>query len=106
MTINSRMWGVGWGKPEKPALTAKLKAAKPGGEDWRAKMHATGWPSMPGRTARLKAIYLLQIAAEVEHALMAQYLYAIMAVPESENASTGARFGDARTGHVQARSCS
>jgi predicted butyrate kinase (DUF1464 family) len=32
-------------------------------------------PSIPWRTARLKAIYLLQIAAEVEHALMAQCLY-------------------------------
>ena len=50
MTINSRFWGVGW---REQAL-----------------------PSIPGRTPRLKAIYLLQIAAEVEHALMAQYLYA------------------------------
>jgi hypothetical protein len=40
-------------------------------------------PSIPGRTARLKAIYLLQIAAEVEHALMAQYLYAAYSLDEA-----------------------
>ncbi len=36
--------------------------------------------SVPGRTARLKAIYLLQIAAEIEHALMVQYLYSAYAI--------------------------
>jgi hypothetical protein len=89
MTINSRIWGVGWRKPEKPTLIAKRKAANLGGEDWRAKMHATGWPSIPGRTARLKAIYLLQIAAEVEHALMAQYLYAAYSLDEAFDQPAG-----------------
>ena len=54
MPINSKIFGFGWRKPKK----------------------AKEVPSIPGRTARLKAINLLQIAAEVEHALMAQYLYA------------------------------
>jgi Ferritin-like len=89
MTINSRMWSVGWRKPGKPAFKAKLKAAEPVNEDWRVKMQATGWPSIPGRTVRLKAIYLLQIAAEVEHALMAQYLYAAYSLDEAFGQSNG-----------------
>jgi hypothetical protein len=52
-------------------------------------MDVTGLPSIPGRTARLKAIYLLQIAAEVEHALMAQYLYAAYSLEESFEPTLG-----------------
>ena len=52
-------------------------------------MDVTGLPSIPGRSARLKAIYLLQIAAEVEHALMAQYLYAAYSLDESFKQSQG-----------------
>ncbi len=64
MTINSRAWGVGW-------------------------YQATALPSIPGRTARSKAIYLLQIAAEVEHALMAQYLYVAYSLDETFNHADG-----------------
>lgn len=64
MTINSRMWGVGW-------------------------YRQSGLPSIPGRTPRLKAIYLLQIAAEVEHALMVQYLYAAYSLDETFNQADG-----------------
>jgi hypothetical protein len=72
MTINSRMWGIGWREPvrEKRRVRRKL-------------IWDTGLPSIPGRTARLKAIYLLQIAAEVEHALMAQYLYSAYSLDEA-----------------------
>ena len=49
----------------------------------RNQMYDAGIPSIPGRTARSKAIYLLQIAAEVEHALMAQYLYAAYSLDEA-----------------------
>jgi Ferritin-like len=89
MSINSRMWGVGWRKPKRlPPLRRKAakKAAPP---DWQEEMDATGWPSIPGRTARLKAIYLLQIAAEVEHALMAQYLYSAYSLDEAFDQPAG-----------------
>jgi hypothetical protein len=89
MTINSRMWGVSWQKPEKPVSAPKRKAAKTGEEDWREKVRKTGLPSVPGRTARLKAIYLLQIAAEIEHALMVQYLYAAYSLDEAFGQSDG-----------------
>jgi hypothetical protein len=72
MTINSRYWGVGWG-------TAPLPTVK----GIKHERGAMVLPSIPGRTARLKAIYLLQIAAEVEHALMAQYLYAAYSLDEA-----------------------
>jgi rubrerythrin len=61
MPINSKIFGVGWRKPKKDKEV----------------------PSIPGRTARLKAINLLQIAAEVEHALVAQYLYAAYSLDEA-----------------------
>jgi hypothetical protein len=83
MAINSRMWGVSWRRPEKPVSVPKRKAAEPGEEDWREKIRKTGLPSVPGRTARLKAIYLLQVAAEIEHALMVQYLYAAYSLDEA-----------------------
>ena len=72
MTINSRMWGVGW----REALEGKRRGR-------RKLIWDTGLPSIPGRTARLKGIYLLQIAAEVEHALMAQYLYSAYSLDEA-----------------------
>lgn len=89
MTINSRMWGVGWRPPEKEPATSKLKRAELTQEDWREKIRETGLPSIPGRTARLKAIYLLQVAAEVEHALMVQYLYAAYSLDEAFGQSDG-----------------
>src|SRR5215471_7791280 len=61
MPINSKIFSIGWRRPEKQKEV----------------------PSIPGRTARLKAINLLQIAAEVEHALMAQYLYAAYSLDEA-----------------------
>jgi hypothetical protein len=86
MTINSRMWGVGWRPPKKAPVTGKPKPAVLAQGDWQDKMRETGLPSIPGRTARLKAIYLLQIAAEVEHALMVQYLYAAYSLDETFDA--------------------
>jgi rubrerythrin len=67
MPINSKIFGVGWRKPNKNKEV----------------------PSIPGRTARLKAINLLQIAAEVEHALMAQYLYAAYSLDEAFEQGSG-----------------
>jgi hypothetical protein len=89
MTINSRMWGVSWRRPDKAVVTRKRKGAEVTEEDWREKLLKTGLPSIPGRTARLKAIYLLQIAAEVEHALMVQYLYAAYSLDEAFNQADG-----------------
>ena len=89
MTINSRMWGVSWRRPEKPVSLPKRKAVEPGKEDWREKIRKTGLPSVPGRTARLKAIYLLQVAAEIEHALMVQYLYAAYSLDEAYGQGDG-----------------
>jgi len=77
------MWGVSWMEPTKVAPAPKPRAAKPPEEDWREKIRKMGLPSIPGRTTRLKAIYLLQIAAEVEHALMVQYLYAAYSLDEA-----------------------
>lgn len=68
--------GSGLEKTGETGPQIQTQGRKAGGEDWRAIMHAPGWPSIARRTARLKAIYLVQIAAEVEHALMAQYLIA------------------------------
>lgn len=67
--FNSRMWSIGWNP------TARTKTPKKGAG-------AAGLTSVPGRTPRLKAINLLQIAAEIEHALMVQYLYAAYSIDE------------------------
>src|SRR5215472_16808322 len=67
MPINSKIFSIGWRRPEKQKEV----------------------PSIPGRTAHLKAVYLLQIAAEVEHALMAQYLYAAYSLDETFNQGDG-----------------
>ena len=77
------MWGIGWNPPAKPSKKAKgkLPAAK-ARIHLAAKLTGAGLKSIPGRTARLKAIYLLQIAAEIEHALMVQYLYAAYSLNE------------------------
>ena len=83
------MWGVSWRRPEKPVSLPKRKAVEPGKEDWREKIRKTGLPSVPGRTARLKAIYLLQVAAEIEHALMVQYLYAAYSLDEAYGQGDG-----------------
>jgi hypothetical protein len=78
MTINSRFWGVGWRTiPSYKRKVAESKRRQDLDQGLRF------LPSIPGRTARLKAIYLLQIAAEVEHALMAQYLYAAYSLDEA-----------------------
>lgn len=78
MTINSRFWGVGW----RTVTSYKRKVSKSKrGQDLDQGLIVL--PSIPGRTARLKAVYLLQIAAEVEHALMAQYLYAAYSLDEA-----------------------
>lgn len=77
--FRSRMWGIGWN----PSSAAELATRRGRGSHSLAeKVCAAGLTSVPGRTARLKAIYLLQIAAEIEHALMAQYLYAAYSIDE------------------------
>jgi hypothetical protein len=43
--------------------------------------------------ARERAVYLLHIGAEVEHALMAQYLYAALSLPKTLSAHTNALIG-------------
>jgi Ferritin-like len=79
--FKSRMWGIGWqpsatgGKQTKRLLSRTTIA-----RGLTGKASKTGLLSVPGRTPRLKAIYLLQIAAEIEHALMVQYLYAAYAI--------------------------
>jgi hypothetical protein len=88
MAINSRMWGVGWRQPEALPSPKRARIDKRAARGVR-EISASGLPSIPGRTARLKAIYLLQIAAESEHALMAQYLYAAYSLDESFGQSRG-----------------
>jgi hypothetical protein len=83
------MWGVGWIDPKKLPRAPERKSIKLIEEERRDKMCKTQVPSIPGRTARLKAIYLLQIAAEVEHALMVQYLYAAYSLDEAFGTGEG-----------------
>jgi hypothetical protein len=80
MSLNSRLFSIGW---RKPAELPKVKTRTDVHTDWASEIEETGIPSIPGRTARLKAVNLLQIAAEVEHALMAQYLYAAYSLDEA-----------------------
>jgi Ferritin-like len=81
--FKSRMWGIGWNPSAKPPKGTKQLISPPKTpHTLAAKVWETGLTSVPGRTARLKAIYLLQIAAEIEHALMVQYLYAAYAIDE------------------------
>ena len=77
----SRMWGLNWGLLDKVAprpVPAKAEKA----HDLPSAARATGLFSIPGRTPRLKAIYLLQTAAEIEHSLMLQYLYAAYSIDQ------------------------
>jgi Ferritin-like len=67
--FNSRMWSIGWNPTTRPKTSKKGAGA-------------ASLKSVPGRTPRLRAINLLQIAAEIEHALMAQYLYAAYSINE------------------------
>jgi Ferritin-like len=77
----SRMWGLNWGLLDKVApRPVPPKAQK--AHDLTSAARATGLFSIPGRTPRLKAIYLLQIAAEIEHSLMLQYLYAAYSIDQ------------------------
>jgi Ferritin-like len=76
------MWGVGWRTPAKPHPSLKAYKQLPPAQ-------RPAMPSIPGRTAKLKAIYLLQIAAEVEHALMTQYLYSAYSLDEAFEQSQG-----------------
>jgi Ferritin-like len=82
--FKSRMWGIGWNpsaalpKETKHAISRVRTTSRALSE----KVCEAGLLSIPGRTARLKTIYLLQIAAEIEHALMVQYLYAAYAIDE------------------------
>jgi hypothetical protein len=71
------MWGLNWGSVEqirgfqpKPKVSGQISPAK----------DRPNVCLIPGRTARLKAVYLLQIAAEIEHSLMLQYLYAAYSI--------------------------
>jgi hypothetical protein len=78
----SRMWGLNWGLLDKLApRPVSPKAEK--AHDLTSAARATGLFSIPGRTPRLKAIYLLQIAAEIEHSLMLQYLYAAYSIDQT-----------------------
>lgn len=81
--FKSRMWSIGW-NPQVASLKGKKRHISPrqSSRSFAARILSTGLSSVPGRTARLKAIYLLQIAAEIDHALTVQYLYAAYAVDE------------------------
>lgn len=87
MPINSKIYGIGWKTLEERLSRAKARIAVP--KESRAKIKKDDIPSIPGRTARLKAISLLQVAAEVEHALMAQYLYAAYSLDEAFDYGSG-----------------
>jgi Ferritin-like len=81
--FKSRMWGIGWNPSTTlPQETKRHISRARTSRTLAEKACKVGLPSIPGRTARLKAIYLLQIAAEIEHALMVQYLYAAYAIDE------------------------
>jgi hypothetical protein len=74
--FRSRVWGIGWN----PSGVSRRLVQRP--RSFAEKICGAGLTSVPGRTARLKAIYLLQIAAEIEHALMVQYLYAAYSIDD------------------------
>jgi Ferritin-like len=82
--FKSRMWGIGWDPTEKLPREVKHRLTRTKtARSFADRVCKTGLRSVPGRTARLKTIYLLQIAAEIEHALMVQYLYAAYALDET-----------------------
>jgi hypothetical protein len=88
--FKSRMWGIGWSPSEGSSKGIKQSVGRAQPQDsFAAKIRETGLTSVPGRTPRLKAIYLLQIAAEIEHALMVQYLYAAYGIDELSGESRG-----------------
>lgn len=78
MIINCRFWGVGW----RTNTSYEHKVPKSTRRRDRDQ-DLIVLPSIPGRTALLKAVYLLQIAAEVKHALRPQYLYAAYSLDEA-----------------------
>jgi hypothetical protein len=79
MPLNSKIYAIGWTTSKKHARPPKTRTAV----SQQRQTKRLDIPSIPGRTARLKAINLLQVAAEVEHALMAQYLYAAYSLDEA-----------------------
>jgi hypothetical protein len=84
MPFKSRMWGLGWGLLDRhEARPRAWAAAKRERSSLTASMWATGMFSIPGSTPRAKTVYLLQVAAEIEHALMVQYLYAAYSIDET-----------------------
>ena len=93
MPVHSKMWGLNWESVKRARdFHQEAKETPPQPQIGLAK-----GPGdiclIPGRTARLKAVYLLQIAAEIEHSLMLQYLYAAYSIdstfgqPEDPNLS-------------------
>src|SRR2546430_2473285 len=79
LVARSKMWGLNWGVLDTVGLPRPSPAARARHETASA-ARATGLFSTPGRTARLKVVYLLQVAAEIEHSLMLQYLYAAYSI--------------------------
>jgi hypothetical protein len=64
-----------WTKPAQVATAAALRAAP--GDPTLLAIAGVGFPSCPSaRSPREEAICLLKVAAEIEHALLVQYLYA------------------------------
>jgi hypothetical protein len=87
MPIQSKIYAIGWKTPEEAVRRTKAGASV--SKRLRPKIKEPEIPSIPGRTARLKAINLLQVAAEVEHALMVQYLYAAYSLDEAFDYGSG-----------------
>jgi hypothetical protein len=87
MLINSKIYAIGWKTPEERVRRTKARTAV--SRRRQTEIKGPDIPSIPGRTARLKAINLLQVAAEVEHALMAQYLYAAYSLDEAFDYGSG-----------------
>jgi len=87
MPINCKIYAIGWKTLDEGVRRTKTRTAA--SKRLRTEIKGTDIQSIPGRTARLKAINLMQIAADVEHALMAQYIYAAYALDEAFHYGTG-----------------
>src|SRR5688572_24497736 len=92
--MSSRPRRIRWARPAvesgaaRSAELARADVDRPVRADRATRLRAieaAGVPFLEGATAKELAIELLKIAAEVEHALMVQYLYATTSIPPASD---------------------